>query len=262
MARFIKQFMTEGKFDYKKFSAHRQEMMESLDTLSEEPDNEQFTQEVKTAQDKSQGKGKKAEVAKPSVQAVKHESGELPEKVQETIEVFDANAINGVSVEYIEEGEDDRDIHSLYHRWAEHKASADPLNYGPAGTVSKQERQHYAGAGKREAAVRKAIVKIHGPATMHHMEKAFKHHDEYGDHPHAAREKHHLDVATMASKRSDLYAEGVEYIEERELTSAESKKKEEVVKSMKKKLPGFKERYGERAKEVMYATATKIAKKD
>jgi hypothetical protein len=31
---------------------------------------------------------------------------------------------------------------------------------------------------------------------------------------------------------------------------------------MKKSLAGFKSRYGERAKEVMYATATKQAKKD
>jgi hypothetical protein len=40
------------------------------------------------------------------------------------------------------------------------------------------------------------------------------------------------------------------------------KKKEEIVKSMKKGLSGFKERYGDRAKEVMYATATKNAKDD
>ena len=38
------------------------------------------------------------------------------------------------------------------------------------------------------------------------------------------------------------------------------KKREEIVMSMKKKMPGFKERYGDRAKEVMYATAAKIAK--
>jgi hypothetical protein len=54
--------------------------------------------------------------------------------------------------------------------------------------------------------------------------------------------------------------EEVEQIDERHLTSAETKKKEEVVKSMKKKLSGFRERYGKRAKEVMYATATKTAK--
>jgi len=51
-------------------------------------------------------------------------------------------------------------------------------------------------------------------------------------------------------------------LEERTLTEPEAKKKEEIVKSMKKKMPGFKERYGERAKSVMYATATKLAKKD
>ena len=51
-------------------------------------------------------------------------------------------------------------------------------------------------------------------------------------------------------------------LEERMMTEPEMKKKEEIVKSMKKGMKGFKERYGERAKEVMYATATKNAMKD
>lgn len=54
----------------------------------------------------------------------------------------------------------------------------------------------------------------------------------------------------------------VETIEERALTASESKKKEEIVMSMKKGLAGFKQRYGKDAKSVMYATATKQAKKD
>jgi hypothetical protein len=54
----------------------------------------------------------------------------------------------------------------------------------------------------------------------------------------------------------------VETIEERTLTASETAKKEEIVKSMKKGLSGFKERYGKDAKSVMYATATKQAKKD
>ena len=59
-------------------------------------------------------------------------------------------------------------------------------------------------------------------------------------------------------------ANGVETvnIEERSLTDAETAKKEEIVKSMKKGIAGFKERYGKDAKSVMYATATKQAKKD
>ena len=51
-------------------------------------------------------------------------------------------------------------------------------------------------------------------------------------------------------------------LEERSMTEPEKKKKEEIVKSMKKGISGFKDRYGDRAKEVMYATATKQAMKD
>ena len=57
---------------------------------------------------------------------------------------------------------------------------------------------------------------------------------------------------------------GVKYAEidlaERKLTDAETEKKEDTVKSMKKNLAGFKERYGKDAKSVMYATATARAK--
>jgi hypothetical protein len=66
----------------------------------------------------------------------------------------------------------------------------------------------------------------------------------------------------IKKKERQTTKEEFEQIDERTLTEPETKKKEEVVKSMKKKLSGFKQRYGDRAKEVMYATATKIAKKD
>ena len=50
-------------------------------------------------------------------------------------------------------------------------------------------------------------------------------------------------------------------IDEKTLSSAETKKKEELVKSMKKKMKDFESRYPGRGKEVMYATATKMSKK-
>jgi hypothetical protein len=56
--------------------------------------------------------------------------------------------------------------------------------------------------------------------------------------------------------------EEVEQVEERTLTKGETAEKERIVKGMKKSLAGFKARYGDRAKSVMYATATKAAKKD
>lgn len=49
-------------------------------------------------------------------------------------------------------------------------------------------------------------------------------------------------------------------IDERALDATETKEKERIVKGMKKNLAGFRARYGDRAKEVMYATATKNAK--
>jgi len=51
-------------------------------------------------------------------------------------------------------------------------------------------------------------------------------------------------------------------LDEREMTDAEMAKREKNVKSMKKNLQGFKERYGKDAKSVMYATATKQAMKE
>lgn len=59
---------------------------------------------------------------------------------------------------------------------------------------------------------------------------------------------------------ADIRKEEVE-INEKTLTAAETKEKERLVKSMKDKEADFEKRYPGRGKEVMYATATKMAKK-
>ena len=51
-------------------------------------------------------------------------------------------------------------------------------------------------------------------------------------------------------------------LDERSLTKGEDNKKEKYVKGMKKSFSDFKARYGDDAKSVMYATATKMAKED
>jgi len=51
-------------------------------------------------------------------------------------------------------------------------------------------------------------------------------------------------------------------INEKKMTSAQKTKREKIVKGMKNGLKGMTERYGKRAKEVMYATATKQAMKE
>ena len=50
-------------------------------------------------------------------------------------------------------------------------------------------------------------------------------------------------------------------LEEKVLDKAETDEKERIVKGMKKKFTNFKDKYGKDAKSVMYATATKMAKK-
>lgn len=53
-----------------------------------------------------------------------------------------------------------------------------------------------------------------------------------------------------------------EMLAERSLTKGEENKKEKIVKGMKKNKDDFKKRYGKDAEAVMYATATKNAKKE
>lgn len=51
-------------------------------------------------------------------------------------------------------------------------------------------------------------------------------------------------------------------VDERKLSAHELERREEIVKGMKKSKGDFEKRYGDRAKSVMYATATKIAKNE
>jgi hypothetical protein len=91
-----------------------------------------------------------------------------------------------------------------------------------------------------------------------------------GTKPQADVAKASVQAVKQEAVEQDIYvidadlANGVDQvdIEERHMTGGEMNKREDIVKSMKKGMPGFKERYGDRAKNVMYATATKQAMKD
>jgi len=63
-------------------------------------------------------------------------------------------------------------------------------------------------------------------------------------------------IESMYGKKSALP------LDEKEMSDAQKKKKEEIVMSMKKDTEGLKKRYGSRWKDVMYATATKQAMKE
>ena len=155
-------------------------LLESLEIVEveEEVSNDEFAAEVKVAQAKSEGKGKKAEVAKGKEMAIRKEETEQMDEDEMT----QRKKEQVVTVK--------------------HKDSGKELRVVKAAVADYQKR---------------------------------------GYHP---------------------VKEEVEQIDERHLTDDETATKEHNVKSMKKNLSGFKERYGKDAKSVMYATATKQAKED
>ena len=163
-------------------------LLESLEynkmVLEEESTNDEFTAEIKKAQDKSQGKDK-AKVSEPKVDAV--------EDVSEEVEKHAFVAVHAK-----------KGMHQT------------------KGSTSYEAAKNVAAHWKMKST---AGIDVHRADKTH-------------------------------------VAEELDQIEERELSSSEQDKKETYVKGMKKGLQGFKDRYGDRAKEVMYATSTKMAKKD
>lgn len=84
-----------------------------------------------------------------------------------------------------------------------------------------------------------------------------------------AEEVEHIEEEKVACEECD--GEGCEHCDNKgyheeevkeEMTDAQMKKREEIVKSMKKKQADFKDKYGDKWKDVMYATATKMAMKE
>ena len=82
-----------------------------------------------------------------------------------------------------------------------------------------------------------------------------------------ARSDYKMSPSGRKSHKEIVFNNGNEKEDEKkemkeEMTDAQMKKREEIVKSMKKDMAGFKDRYGDQAKSVMYATATKMAMKE
>ena len=160
-----------------------------------------------------------------------------------TIQVIDADKINGVVTTEIEEGIMD-------------------VAKGAAGVVKKvisNERAYQAQKQQKAGDVMSKLRKEESLAEEPTNDEFTK---EFEDQK-ASFEGKKKQPKVAAGKTTGVkeMPESVEHIEERELTKGEAKKKEDYVMGMKKGLSGFKQRYGERAKSVMYATATSMAKK-
>ena len=198
-------------------------------TIGEEASQDEFNAEIEKAKAKSQGKVK-AEVAKAAVQAVKQEGTEITDEM-----IFEVLENAGIDFESLNDYELQEVTNEAYE-------ILDELSKNTLGSYIK--KANFAG----------------GMADFKHGRIA----DKRGD----SKEK--TSLAATSTKRqkgistavNKLSKEEVEQVEERHMTDAEMSQREKIVKSMKKGLSGFKERYGDRAKNVMYATANKQAMKD
>jgi hypothetical protein len=111
---------------------------------------------------------------------------------------------------------------------------------------------------------RELISEVAQPKAGDEIEFKAKHDVEFIDHP-ASEEEQHTATSTVkkrAGKRIADYDAGedmVVYEQEDMMTEPQKKKKEKIVRAMKRDTKGFKDRYGDDWKSVMYATATKQA---
>ena len=79
---------------------------------------------------------------------------------------------------------------------------------------------------------------------------------------HAERNPQFMEAMLVSQVIESWLNERAQMLAERTLSPGESNKREKYVKGMKKVEGDFKDRYGKRGKDVMYATATKMAKKE
>jgi hypothetical protein len=248
-------------------------------TVAEEVDNETFTKEVEAQKEKNAGRGKKAEVAKASVQAVKQEEVEQIDEISSDLAGKYLTAPQGKGANKYKTGEgtsrypnaDTMIKHGKSMKRALQRADTSSLNKKPSyykeeeqlDEISKKTLGSYIKAASHDVAAK-------GAFTRHFADKSRA--ETAAQRPDLARitmkkadkmqDAGMKRRANMAKAVDRLTKEDVEQIDERTLTSGETAKKEDYVKGMKKSVSGFKARYGDKAKSVMYATATSMAKKD
>ncbi len=107
------------------------------------------------------------------------------------------------------------------------------------------------------------LEEAYGPSTKGYIKQGKSSYKGYLKRKHAAEvEKGGEPNPGKWSHPKNEEASNCKTMKEEEMTDAQMKKREEIVKSMKKKEDEFKAKYGDRWKDVMYATATKMAMKE
>jgi hypothetical protein len=148
-------------------------------------------------------------------------------------------------------------------------AGVKPVDQDMINQQSEPETEEYANEPDEKMQSIDDLVNTHSGGLNRQKQQIKK--GYAGDNELAAMSQKQMSEEDLAQSLKNQYSEfkanyekamnEAKQVAEKKLTKAEKKKKEEIVKSMKKDMPGMKKRYGKRAKEVAYATATKIAKK-
>jgi len=263
------------------------ESIKKEDFISEEPDSEQFVKELEDQKKRAAGTKPQADVAKGAVQAVKQERTEITDEMifevlenagidfeslsddelqiaaNEAYEILDELSTKTLAKAASAASDPDADYHyGKSHdpqKFADHAKKTKDAKSAAAVQGAADAKGHYTRPGHTLGSYDKLAHRT--PARVTGAGKANK--------QDVNKLKKSISLNAEATEQ-DIYvidadlANGVDQvnIEERMMTKPEKQKKEEMVKSMKKGLAGFKERYGDRAKNVMYATATKNAMKD
>ena len=157
------------------------------------------------------------------------------------------------------------DFENLEEGWEDMmKAVRDRAKPQPSGGAGKKAGRAYGGANQKD----KKKQQDEALSPKQKQLDVDKDGDIEGDDLKALRDKKKkpgtsgkaepVEVNPKLNEETDFLNE---LLEGSEMTDAEMKKREKIVKSMKKKTADFKSRYGDRWKSVMYATATKMANK-
>jgi hypothetical protein len=274
-------------------------LMEDLEVIEEEPDNETFTKELEAQKEKAAGKGKKADVAAAAVQAVKNEEVDYLDEESHVIakhgdvEVHRHESDEDGSVisvrkngKKIADGDYDRHAGAFF---VSHKS------FGPGQKAfdSSKDLAHHFSTMKEEVDYideleftiedvesfmqteeYQQLDELSKEKLSWYLKKATKHMDRKGSNMIKRDKKFNPGMNPLSraiggtSQRQDSIAQAAKKylakeeveLDERTLSSTEMETREKNVKGMKKNLSGFKDRYGSRAKEVIYATATQNAK--
>jgi hypothetical protein len=124
-----------------------------------------------------------------------------------------------------------------------------PTSYGDRAAINKA-------GGVKDTRGPRGVTQEEAKKEDPPFDGPYKKPDTKPGHGDASRVKHLAKMAIPKMKKEEVE------MNERSLSPAEKDAVEVNVMSMKKSLKGFKARYGKNAKSVMYATATKQAKKD